>query len=103
MDAILRSEALSPDPLLTIKLSTRLAKTLSHGICDGSISPSEAQEMRVKTNELEVVSLTDSSPSENAQAWQAWRRIRTTLDNRNELSHEAKLRLSRLPIYKGTP
>ena len=103
MDAILRSAALSLDPALSIKLSTRLAKTLSHGVRDGSISPSLAREMQSNTNDLEEVSLIDSCPPDNAQAWQVWRSIRATLDNRDKLSYEAKLRLSRLPIYKGTP
>lgn len=103
LDAILRSAALSLDPALSIKLSTRLAKTLSHGVRDGSISPSLAREMQSNTNNLEEVSLTDSFPPDNAQACQVWRSIRATLDDRDRLSHDAKLRLSRLPIYKGTP
>ncbi|KAF8958545.1 hypothetical protein BDZ97DRAFT_1906448 [Flammula alnicola] len=101
MNAVLRSWALKPSNDLALKLSTRLAKTLSQGVQDGCINPSVVQQNLLVIKELEATSLTDDS--DNAQAWKLWKSIRQGLEHHGDLSYEAKVRLSKMPIYKGMP
>ncbi|KIM78006.1 hypothetical protein PILCRDRAFT_11660 [Piloderma croceum F 1598] len=41
--------------------------------------------------------------SESDQAWLLWHRIQDDLKDHDQLCHEAKVRLSRFPIFRGTP
>ncbi|KDR73934.1 hypothetical protein GALMADRAFT_250621 [Galerina marginata CBS 339.88] len=105
MNAVLRSWSLNSenDPSLTLKLSTRLAKTLSQGVQEGSIAPSVIEQNADKIKELEAVSLKESDSSENAQTWKLWRNIRAGIQHHEDLSYEGKVRLSKMPMFKGAP
>ncbi|TFK37553.1 hypothetical protein BDQ12DRAFT_724006 [Crucibulum laeve] len=99
--AILHLASLNPEPGLAFQLSARLVKTLSHGIQDGSIDPIWVlEEHRPPIKKLDEVAIEDDP--KNGQAWRMWRAIRSALNHRSAMSHEAKLRLSKTPMFKGT-
>ncbi|KAG6820545.1 hypothetical protein H0H93_015430 [Arthromyces matolae] len=99
--AILRSWSHNPEPTLAIKLSARLAKALCHGVHNRSIDFAY-----ISTNENAIKSLGSlSAPdaSGNHALWAQWRTLYSKLENFADLSHVAKVRLSKMPISKGTP
>ncbi|CAA7271282.1 unnamed protein product [Cyclocybe aegerita] len=102
INAILRSWVLKPEPALAIRLSTRLAKSLAHGIQDGMFNASVVQQNADGIKQLEDLSTKDAG-AENVQAWKMWRSVRAGLEHHTDLSHEAKVRLSKMPIYKMMP
>lgn len=56
--------------------------------------------------ELEDVSTQSQSgspTSENVLVWAVWKRIRSGLTDHDDLVHEARVRLSRLPIFQVAP
>lgn len=104
IDAIQRAGSRKPHPALAAKLSTRLAKALTHAAQNGTISASKVKEHSPAFEALEVVGKLDGiDHTENEQAWQFWKQIQADLKDREKLSHEAKVRLSRFPIFRGTP
>ena len=91
------------DAALSLKLSTRLAKCLSQGFQDGTITASLVEQNAESIKALEGFSSQEKEGFENAHAWNAWKAIRPALSHQQELSHEAKVRLSKMPMYKGMP
>jgi hypothetical protein len=98
MNAILHSWSLHPEPALALKLSTRLPKAISQGIQAGTIRISSLEDNASVIRELEGVSSTGDP--ENAQAWMLLKHVRSKLETS---SREARIRFSRMPIYKGIP
>jgi hypothetical protein len=104
VDAILRSWSRRPDPALTVRLSTRLAKALCHGVQGGTLSASKVEEYASVLSAIEEAGKqSGGNRSEHDQAWLLWHRIHVDLEDHDKLSHEAKVRLSRFPIFRGTP
>lgn len=101
MDAIVRSWSLQPESALASKLSIRLPKALCQGIHSGTILPSDLEANASVIRELEEIPSINSE--EHVQAWMLLRRVRSKLDHHDALAREAKVRFSRMPIYKGTP
>ncbi|RDB17580.1 hypothetical protein Hypma_001021 [Hypsizygus marmoreus] len=101
INAILRSWSLDPEPTLAAKLSTRLAKALSHALQNSTIDDVYI------TNHLSGIEalegLSSNLSSEGVDAWTLCNRIRSKADHYKDLSREARIRFSRMPIYKGTP
>jgi hypothetical protein len=100
-DAILRSWSLQPESALASKLSTWLPKALCHGIHSGTISPAEVEDKLLSIKAL--AELSTGADVDNVQAWALWKNIHSKLEHHGALSHEAKIRFSRMPIYKCTP
>lgn len=104
IDAIYRSWSRKPDAALAAKLSTRLAKALSHSAHAGTFPVSKSQEYASTLISIEKAgNQSDGDHSEGHQAWLLWKRIQQDLNNHEKFSHEAKIRLSRFPIFRGTP
>jgi hypothetical protein len=101
MNAILHSWSLQPESALALKLSTRLPKTLCQGIHAGTILPSDLEANATIIRELEGVPSTEDA--EHTQAWMLLKRVRCKLEHHDALAREARIRFSRMPIYKGTP
>lgn len=97
-ESILRSWALGPTDSMAMKLSTRLAKALSQGVQNGTINPSVIEQNEATIKELEKLASTENS--DVAQAWSIWKNIKRGLGHHIDLVHEAKVRFSKLPIYK---
>ncbi|KII90183.1 hypothetical protein PLICRDRAFT_40377 [Plicaturopsis crispa FD-325 SS-3] len=108
-DAILRSwtqlSSQPENPALSLKLSVRLAKSLAHGVQSGVITASKVDENATAIDDLEKVlrKQPESENADHAQAWLAWRQISFGLTDRDRLAHEGRVRLSRMPIFRGTP
>lgn len=103
-DAILRSWSRKPDTTLAAKLSTRLAKALCHAAQGGTITASKIKECALELTAIEEAGKKlGGGHSENDEAWLLWRQIQSDLQDHDKLAHEAKVRLSRLPIFRGTP
>lgn len=78
MDAISRSWPAKPqDDTFILKLSTRLANTLCHGMQDGIIKRSVFEQHLDAIKGLENVALEENS--ENATAWKTWKTVRSGL------------------------
>lgn len=100
-NAILRSWALKPEAPTALKLLTRLPKALSHGIHDGTISTTYVEEKALDIKALAELSMSEDADS--THAWALWKSIQSKIEHYEALSHEARIRFSRMPIYKCTP
>lgn len=100
-NAILRSWALKPEAPTALKLSTRLPKALSHGIHGGTIGTTYVEEKALDIKAL--AELSTGADADSTQAWALWKSIQSKLKHYEALSHEARIRFSRMPIYKCTP
>ncbi|KAF9526018.1 hypothetical protein CPB83DRAFT_908722 [Crepidotus variabilis] len=96
--AILRSHALQPDPALVLKLSTRLAKTLSYGLLSGKIHATVIEQNLEAIREIE-----DNDTSGKGQFWKLWQTTATNLASQVVLAREDRVRLSKMLIYKASP
>ncbi|TFY79515.1 hypothetical protein EWM64_g4494 [Hericium alpestre] len=110
-DAIFRSWRLMPEEKndsLAVRLSTRLAKALSHAARQGSISPERLQRDSNLIGEIRAFptrAMTDGSKlsPEHLQAWKYWDIGRDEMDRVARESNDARTRLSRLPVFKKRP
>jgi hypothetical protein len=103
-DAILRSWSRKPDSALVAKLSTRLAKALCHAAQAGTWNVSNMEEHASAVSAIEEAGKQSAADhSESDQAWLLWHRVQADLKDHDQLCHEAKVRLSRFPIFRGTP
>lgn len=85
---------------LVQRLSTRLAKALSYGTREGTIS-AEMIENDVTTVEyLSSVAEKAETGQDIEAAWKEWRRVESEREAVSEGSAAARTRLSQLPIFK---
>ncbi|KAF9528806.1 hypothetical protein CPB83DRAFT_894046 [Crepidotus variabilis] len=82
-------------------LSTRLAKTLSHGLRSGAIPPSDIEQNIEAIRTMENQRSKDAF--ENVQSWKLWSATRSNLALCAELALEDRIRLSKMPIFKSAP
>lgn len=104
VDAILRSWSRKQEKELAAKLSTRLAKALCHAAQSSALSASYLEANTASIDSIEKAGkevLGDHA--ENDLAWNTWDRIKVDIANHEKLSREAKVRLLRFPIFRGTP
>ncbi|KII91875.1 hypothetical protein PLICRDRAFT_157310 [Plicaturopsis crispa FD-325 SS-3] len=98
INAIQRSAQLeSSSPALLAKLSTRLAKALSHGVISGQIASPVLQEKHSLINTLRLIGNDDA---ENKRVWKDWSLVEASTGDREVEGKEARSRLSRLPTSR---
>ncbi|KZP20325.1 hypothetical protein FIBSPDRAFT_789699 [Athelia psychrophila] len=109
VDAIFRSwKILKNNPALSFKLSARLAKSLAHGVRDGSITPSFIKGNAQVISELENITHNHADTAcdtlqEHNRLWSEWTNISAEQGDRMQSAREALGRLSRLPVFKSSP
>jgi hypothetical protein len=63
----------------------------------------KVEECASTVSAIEEAGKQGEAQSEIDHAWALWHRIQSNLNDHDKLSHEAKVRLSRFPIFRGTP
>ncbi|KAF9526017.1 hypothetical protein CPB83DRAFT_896481 [Crepidotus variabilis] len=96
--SILRSQRLDPEPTIVLKLSARLAKTLSHRLRSGKIHPSV-----IEKNIKSIQGLEHADSFEHEQSWKLWRTTCLNLASQTQIAYEDRVRLSKIPIFKASP
>ncbi|KAJ6520693.1 hypothetical protein DFH09DRAFT_1426866 [Mycena vulgaris] len=107
LDAVARSWKLAtPNPSLALRLATRTAKALAHGVRGGAVG----QEMLAKyaqiIEQLENVALQQEiraevySEPESVRIWRKWRAIANEGGDRKSAAHDALARLAEIPIAR---
>ncbi|KAJ7041619.1 hypothetical protein C8F04DRAFT_994717 [Mycena alexandri] len=86
---------------LALRLSTRAAKALAHGIRGGTINAAFLERHAPMIAELETVaSQQQDSNDESARVWREWRAIATTIGDQKSEAHKARVRLATVPIAR---
>lgn len=85
-----------------LRLSTRLAKTSSHGIRAGTISKSDLLQDSACSVIERLSMLTDKpdAPTELVAAWKDWRLVEGEVERMLVGADDARTHLSALPIFK---
>ncbi|KAJ7750682.1 hypothetical protein DFH07DRAFT_922529 [Mycena maculata] len=107
MEAIARSWRLStPNPNLALRLSTRAAKALAHGVRGDSIGAQVLVNYAQVIEQLQTVASQQESVTgegvepESARVWREWRAIAQEGDDRSSAAHEARVRFAGIPIVR---
>ncbi|TCD63142.1 hypothetical protein EIP91_005901 [Steccherinum ochraceum] len=91
------TEDVSP---LAIRLSTRLAKVLSHGVRDGSISSEMLKDTSEMLSRISTLAENPDFGQELGAAWKDWRRVESEKERVSRGAAGAKAHLSSLPILR---
>lgn len=108
-EAICRSVKRLPEPdanpSLSLRLSTRLAKSLSYGVRSGTISSDVLQQSSGAIQALErkfneALSKSSEVPGDTVRAWKDWKRVEKEIEAVSRGRDAAQDRLVRIPIAK---
>jgi hypothetical protein len=100
LDAISRSHELSStNPGLSLRLSTRLAKTLCQGLRGGSIDVHSLKKHAKVISELEIIAMQQGAVEPLPECIRVWREWRNT-EGRPGGAREARIRLAQIPIAR---
>jgi hypothetical protein len=86
---------------LLLRLATRLAKTLSHGLRNGAINKSMIERENLAVEQLKSLSKSSDPKSELSSAWAQWRRVESEVVLVLAGVDDAKSRLTQLPLYRN--
>ncbi|KAJ6580630.1 hypothetical protein B0H19DRAFT_1369180 [Mycena capillaripes] len=102
LEAIARSWKLSSaNPSLTLRLATRAAKALAHGVRGGTIRPSALAKHAQMIEQLETAALQQENTSgESIRVWREWHAIVGESGDRKSAAHDARVRLGAIPIAR---
>lgn len=103
IDAIARSWKLgTPNSNLALRLSTRTAKALAHGVRGETIGPDTLAKHTQVIQQLETVALQQESATgaESIRVWREWRAIAQEGSDRYSAAHDARVWLSGIPIVR---
>lgn len=108
-EAICRSVKRLPEPdanpSLSLRLSTRLAKSLSYGVRSGTISSDVLQQSSGAIQALErkfneALSKSSEVPGDTVRAWKDWKRVEKEIEAVSRGRDAAQDRLVCIPIAK---
>ncbi|KAJ7173293.1 hypothetical protein C8R46DRAFT_945999 [Mycena filopes] len=107
LEAISRSWQLSPgsNATLALRLSTRAAKALAHGVRGGVIKAGFLQHHAQMISQLETVASQQDAPpngpeAESVRVWREWHAIATEGGDRKSEAQDARVRLAAIPIAR---
>lgn len=85
---------------LLLRLSARLAKTLSFGVYTGAISSESVRDATDVIGRLSAAADEGDASEELTVAWKDWKRVQKQLGCVENRAPDARFRLSKLPIFK---
>ncbi|KAJ7483585.1 hypothetical protein FB451DRAFT_1028935 [Mycena latifolia] len=107
VDAIVRAWRLSsgsPNPSLALRLATRAAKALAHGVRGGAVVPATLKKYAQEIEQLQTVAQQQpnaaDADSESVRVWRECRAIACEAGNPKSTAHDGRVRLAQIPIAR---